>query len=244
MQIDEIEKTNIYIIENAFDNNLCDILINYINANNYNLMKYGFTPRNNVENYSVINIEKHIDIMVKDKMRELFKVVTNHASQIIVVGESQFELRKVYGRTRLHSDGVFGNIFNSSNFLKIKSVRSLTMVITLNDDFEGGIYDFPNQNVEFKPKKGTAICFPPYYTHPHSVSQVEQNKYRYICSAWGLDDFLINPGESESYSKNDGANDGANDSANECTNEDVSERKIQTIWTYKNQKPNNIHKNI
>jgi hypothetical protein len=240
MQIDEIEKTNIYIIENAFDNNLCDILINYINANNSNLIKYVFAPRNNVENYSVINIEKHIDIMVKDKMRELFKLVSNYNPDITVVGESQFELRKVYGRTRLHKDGIFDNLFTLSNLQKIKSIRSLTMVITLNDDFEGGIYDFPNQNVAFKPKKGTAICFPPYYTHPHSVSQVEQNKYRYICSAWGLDDFLIKPGESESDCENDGANECTNectnDGANECTNEDVSERKIQNIWTYKNQK--------
>jgi len=230
MKIHEIDQTNIYIIEDAFDNNLCETLIKYIDADTRELRKIVFGPGSNVESYCVINIEKHIDNMLTDKMRELFKVVTEYAEQITVVGQTLIQLRKVYGRTRLHKDGVFDNPVTLCNFQKIKSIRSLTMVVTLNDDFEGGIYDFPNQKIAFKPKKGTAICFPPYYTHPHSVSHVEQNKYRYICSSWGLDDFLIKSNESENESESE------NDCQTDC--------QIQTIWTYKNQKPNNIHKNI
>ncbi len=192
IKLKEIQTSNIYIIDNAFDNELCDKLIDYIDSSN--TTRLSFSNKNNVECFSVNNIEQNnINKFVIEKIRKIFEFVTSHNKRINVTAQTLFELRKVYGETRLHQDGVFDMpVSINDSPTKIKSVRSLTIVITLNDDFDGGVYHFPNQNVSIKPKKGTAILFPPYYTHPHEVSQIEPGKYRYICSSWGLDDFLAN----------------------------------------------------
>lgn len=192
VKIKELQSTNIYIIDNVFDDELCDKLIDYIDSSN--TTRLSFSNKNNVECFSVNNIEQNnVNKFVIENIRKIFELVTGYNNRINVSAQTLFELRKVYGETRLHQDGVFDMpVSINDSPTKIRSVRSLTIVITLNDDFNGGVYHFPNQNVSIKPKKGTAILFPPYYTHPHQVSQIEPGKYRYICSSWGLDDFLAN----------------------------------------------------
>jgi hypothetical protein len=191
VHIKEVGTTNIYVIDNAFNNDLCDKLIKYIDSTK--LKKLSLCDTNNVECYSVVHIEENeTHGFVIEKIKELFKSVNQKNDKINIKGQTLFELRKVYGETRIHQDGVFnGDIIQTENNGKVKTVRSLTIVVTLNDDFDGGVYTFPNQNITIKPKKGTAILFPPYYTHPHSVSAVETGKFRYICSSWALDDFII-----------------------------------------------------
>ncbi len=201
INIKEVGTTNIYVIDDAFDSDLCDKLMKYIDSTK--LKKLSFTNNNNVECYSVENIEKNeTHGFVIEKIKELFKTVDQKNDKIKIKGQTLFELRKVYGETRIHQDGVFnGDIVQTENNGKVKTVRSLTIVVSLNDDFEGGVYNFPNQNITIKPKKGTAILFPPYYTHPHGVSAVEPGKFRYICSSWALDDFMIH--ENDNCDEND-----------------------------------------
>lgn len=215
--VNEIQKSNIYIVDNAFEPELCDKLINYIN--NTTLEKLSFTSKNNVQCYNVVNIEENdTHNLIFSIIKKLFESIPNN--DIKIKGHTLFELRKVYGETRLHQDGVFDTIIKSKNG-DVRCVRSLTMVITLNDDFDGGIYTFPNQNITIKPKKGTAILFPPYYTHLHAVSCVENGKFRYICSCWGLDDFMIKEEENIVFD---------DDNANIYDNE----KNTIENWSYKN----------
>ena len=48
--------------------------------------------------------------------------------------------------------------------------------------------------VNVKLKAGSLILFPPYWTHPHGVSEINEiengRKYRYTINCWALDDFL------------------------------------------------------
>lgn len=222
--IKEIGTTNIYFIENAFDIDLCDKLMKYIDSTK--LKKLSFSDTNNVECYSVINIEENeTNIFVIEKIKELFKLASDKNDNIKIRGQTLFELRKVYGETRIHQDGVFdGDIVQTENNGKVKTVRSLTIVVSLNDDFEGGVYKFPNQNITIKPKKGSAILFPPYYTHPHAVSAIETGKFRYICSSWALDDFIIRE----------------NDNCQSCNDDNVCNENDPIVvdddepWFYKN----------
>ena len=183
IHLKELGTTNIYVIDNAFDCELCDKLMKYVDSTK--LKKLSFSDTNNVECYSVVDIEENeTHAFVIEKIKELFKSVSEKNDKIKIKGQTLFELRKVYGETRIHQDGVFnGDVVQTENNVKVKTVRSLTIVVSLNDDFEGGIYNFPNQNITIKPKKGTAILFPPYYTHPHGVSAIETGKFRYICSS-------------------------------------------------------------
>lgn len=216
VNVKEVGTTNIFVIDDAFDSELCDKLIQYIDSTK--LEKLSFSDKNNVQCYSVVHIEENeTHGFVIEKIKELFKSVSQKNDSIKIKGQTLFELRKVYGETRIHQDGVFnGDIIQTENNGKVKTVRSLTIVVTLNDDFDGGVYTFPNQNITIKPKKGTAILFPPYYTHPHSVSAIETGKFRYICSSWALDDFMIR--ESDNTCDGD---------ENDCTVDDAP-------WCYKN----------
>lgn len=73
--IQEIGSTNIYLIENAFDNDLCDQLIDYINTSPLN--KLSFSENNNVECYNVANIEKNdTNTLVISKIRDLFNLIS------------------------------------------------------------------------------------------------------------------------------------------------------------------------
>mgnify|MGYP003968137707 CR=1 FL=1 len=60
----------------------------------------------------------------------------------------------------------------------------LTSIVMLNDDYEGGIFHFPNQKISVKLKKGQLIAFPPYWTHLHGVEAVINNTYRYTINTW------------------------------------------------------------
>jgi hypothetical protein len=50
----------------------------------------------------------------------------------------------------------------------------------LNDDYEGGELYFPNQGIQFKPKRGSAYFFPGDMNYIHGVTQVTSG-IRYVC---------------------------------------------------------------
>ena len=63
--------------------------------------------------------------------------------------------------------------------------RILSIIIALTDDYDGGVFNFPEQSYQVKLKKGEAITFPPNYFYPHEVSP-PSNGERYSISLWVL----------------------------------------------------------
>lgn len=49
---------------------------------------------------------------------------------------------------------------------------SFSIVLYLNDDYEGGEINFPNQNIKIKPKPGSLIMFPSHQPFIHEVLPV------------------------------------------------------------------------
>jgi predicted 2-oxoglutarate/Fe(II)-dependent dioxygenase YbiX len=86
--------------------------------------------------------------------------------------------RKIYGNTRIHIDGV------ASKSQSISAKRNLSIIICLNDDYEGGEFNFPVQNRCIKLKKGQLIAFPPYWTHPHYTNDLKNDTFRYTINTW------------------------------------------------------------
>ena len=86
--------------------------------------------------------------------------------------DSGYALREIYGATKLHIDSVI----DPDNPTK---GRAASIIIALNSDYEGGIFNFPLQNYKVKLKQGDAIVFPATYTHPHEVSSPENGTLRY-----------------------------------------------------------------
>lgn len=127
-----------------------------------------------------------ISEIIKKKTKE--KVNSNY--------HSEFEFRKVYGATRPHTDGVssmhFSNImsinFDANSALdEFRMIRIATVIFILNDDYIGGEFNFNYQNISFKPNKYDVVIFPPYWTHEHSVSELEKNNFRYTINTWFLE---------------------------------------------------------
>lgn len=73
--------------------------------------------------------------------------------------------------------------------------RCVSLVLYLNDDFEGGETDFPEIPLTVKPKRGNALLFPSNFTYPHQVFPVTKG-IKYSLVTWfhlrGITDLEIN----------------------------------------------------
>jgi alkanesulfonate monooxygenase SsuD/methylene tetrahydromethanopterin reductase-like flavin-dependent oxidoreductase (luciferase family) len=69
------------------------------------------------------------------------------------------------------------------NDLGINDFNNMSVTIYLNDDFEGGQYHFPVQNVTFTPNAGDLIIFPGNQHYNHIISKVTSGS-RYTIPLW------------------------------------------------------------
>jgi len=190
IQTKKIPSNHIFIIENneLINNDLCDELINYINTtNNFNIEKWDFEKNVNCKYVNVNDIkETEIKEKIDNNIYKIIKYLINYLNKeynIVCSGDSGYCLRKIHGPTRLHKDGInVGRIDN--RYIPIKKIRNMSVIIALNDDYEGGEFYFPIQDFTVKLKKGQIIAFPPYWTHPHMVNEPTNETYRYTINTW------------------------------------------------------------
>lgn len=131
---------------------------------------------------------------INAKTRIMQKIFSKINNTITLKYNSGFTLRKIYGKTRIHSDGPNSGMNRKTGLkyindqtmdkLNVVFIRELSCIFALNDDFTGGMIRFPEQNVNIKFTKGSVVCFPPFWTHPHEVSEIDNDKYRYTISTW------------------------------------------------------------
>ena len=184
-----ITMTNfIKLIDNAFGDKLCDDLIAYYTNNEQlgELQDYSEEDLERVNNVRandillIPNTKERSDLITRCQtclqkvVREYTKEVYSFTSHI----DRGLSLRKIFGATRPHSDGVYCSDDSGAVF-----ERKLSVIVGLNSDFEDGEFYFPLQDFKTQVKKGQAICFPPYYTHPHQVSAPTAG-YRYTINTW------------------------------------------------------------
>jgi Rps23 Pro-64 3,4-dihydroxylase Tpa1-like proline 4-hydroxylase len=63
------------------------------------------------------------------------------------------------------------------------SSRALSVLLYLNDDYEGGEITFQVSNVTVKPKAGSVILFPSNFLYVHEISEMKSG-VRYSVPAW------------------------------------------------------------
>ena len=189
--------SGIFTISSLLIDIQCDFIKEYIN-NHSSLWEdrdVNYVSGNNVECkfLDMANIMS-LKIPLANEIDDcIFKLVNNilkkfhelYPSFFKGTSDSGYTLRKIYGGTKLHADGVHSKTGGFKNF-----VRCLSLIIVLNDDYDGGIFNFPNQGLKLKVKKGEAIMFPPYWTHPHSVTSVGEGQARYTINTWILEKFI------------------------------------------------------
>ena len=117
---------------------------------------------------------------------------------------TQFLYYNVGGKYDVHND--------SEDFVNGKLTRvcerDITVLIYLNEDYEGGELEFPDWGISMKPKAGTLIAFPSYIDFSHRVHPVTKGK-RFSLVTWINTSDRIYPrpytiltSESHGYSKN------------------------------------------
>jgi len=127
---------------------------------------------------------------ITKKMKIISEIIKKRNHYLNLEYCHDFILRKIFGKTRIHTDGIkefyHSNVISfTENYLReYRMVRTASIIFALNDDFDGGIFNFNSHDVSFKLNKGSVVIFPPYWTHPHEVSEPQNNKYRYTLSTW------------------------------------------------------------
>jgi hypothetical protein len=185
-----IPSNQIFIIENKelLNDELINKLINYIDTTkNFNIEKW---ETNRHVNCKYVNVNEISDFEIKKNFDDnIYKIINylinylNKECKIICSGDSGYCLRKIHGPTRLHKDGINVELIDNK-YIPIKKIRNMSVIIALNDDYEGGEFYFPIQDFKIKLKKGQIIVFPPYWTHPHMVDEPTNGTYRYTINTW------------------------------------------------------------
>jgi len=105
-------------------------------------------------------------------IEDFFKVKVRPTGQTIVKwNPGQFQLP--HADKELHS----GPDAGTPNDFPYYDISSLFYI---NDDYLGGELYFPNQQIQFKPKRGSAYFFPGDMNYVHGVTEV-QSGLRYTC---------------------------------------------------------------
>ena len=184
----EIPKNQIFLIENFIDNELCneiikitdEFAINESKLDDENNVRCKFIP---VKQISNVEIKDKYDKIIFDYIHKFVFSLRNDYG-IHVNGDSGYCLRKIHGPTRFHTDGLQTEATTDKMFIPINKLRNMSVIIALNDDYEGGELHFINQNFRIKLKKGQLIAFPPYWTHFHGTEELRNNTYRYTINTW------------------------------------------------------------
>ena len=96
-----------------------------------------------------------------------------------------YSVMKEGGDNKLHMDNYY---INESKELRIKEndYDDRAALLYLNDEYSGGMLNFPLQDLSLKPKPGTLIFFKGDYLIPHEVSEVESgsrvNIVTFLCN--------------------------------------------------------------
>ncbi|QIG59526.1 putative dioxygenase [Dishui Lake phycodnavirus 2] len=93
-------------------------------------------------------------------------------------------LRKIHGKTTYHQDGPYDFNLVENHKIDVTDIRKFSVIVALNEDYEGGELYFKMQDAEFKLQRGEALIFPPYWTHPHETRDLRNGTYRYTLNGW------------------------------------------------------------
>jgi predicted 2-oxoglutarate/Fe(II)-dependent dioxygenase YbiX len=171
-------------------NDVCDKIINFIDGQ----IKSQTTITEHWNNGNVQGDMFNLDLTKKDHQNidnDIYKVIHKLIEILTtefglkITGDSGYKLRRISGQTRIHTDGLICNGMVDENGKVDKNmIRNMTVILQLNDDYDGGDFCFPEQNIRVKLKKGQIIAFPPLWTHPHYTKELENNTSRYSMITW------------------------------------------------------------
>ena len=177
-------KTGIEKFENVISDETCDLLINHI-ENNMDMaanLKYEDHDVNSFNNVIcrqlILKKNSALDNLVYKSIAKVGCLYAEKYKLFTCTGDSGYQLRKISGKTREHTDGIYYRIDPTK-------VRNVSIILGLNSDYEDGEFHFPIQDFSTTVKRGEAIVFPVYFLYPHYVDA--PIGYRYTINTWITD---------------------------------------------------------
>lgn len=173
----ELPKQPYHIIEDFIDPEYCKSLTNFFMENMGKDERdfYGFYGLGGIDEF-FISEKPVFDFDPENKIYEAVHFAYKFfLDNYPIVGE--FDLNRCHANYMLegallnaHRDDVHEYEVDFSN-LDIP-IKTHVCGIFLNDDYVGGELTFPSFNIELKPKPGSLVLFPGYYTR-HGVNEVK-----------------------------------------------------------------------
>lgn len=159
----------LFVFGNAFSRDVCTSITDHfsrLEREGSALITKTYLADNN--NVSCLSLRSDLTPFDDDIYAELLKIsgVLGKTFHLTIDSDTGFELRKIFGPTRLHVDG---------------PNRMFSVIVALNDDDAAEIV-FPLQRERIKLSKGDVLVFPPYWTHPHFVTN--PSRYRFTITTW------------------------------------------------------------
>jgi hypothetical protein len=159
----------IKIIENLLSEKECSDIINLINSGKVSVFKDSKSARILEESKEVnLILKKYSDILTKIHREEYGFYPEIYTTQAYLTAWVEG------GYAGPHID----NPRHGEGFIQFSSI------IYLNENFEGGEIEFPNQKFKYKAKTGSAVIFPSAGTeYLHKVNQIKKG-IRYTIAMW------------------------------------------------------------
>jgi len=172
----------IWVFDDVISDKLCKKIRRMLTEDNPDIVNLTYGRGQNVKCIAIEppppKLDKKIQDVVYDIIQKLPKCIS-------IFHDCGYMLRRISGPTLFHVDGLINDLSDQDRDLtRVSTLRKLTLIIALNDDYEGGEFCFPEQNFKIKLKKGQAIAFPPYWTHPHYTNKLYKNTFRYTINTW------------------------------------------------------------
>lgn len=179
------------IKENFVPNNIINLLLNFDKAENIChiatvriLSNDGNTvseTTNENRKTKIIEIPNHIINNIKNTIFTIHELYLKkiYNSKIKNIENPQFLRYDIEDHYIEHND--CEDFVNN----KIKKIidRDISVIIFLNDNYEGGELEFTNLQLSIKPKAGMMIAFPSYMEFSHKVHKVTKGT-RYSIVSW------------------------------------------------------------
>lgn len=153
----------ILLMDNVIDCEMCDVIINELDKHTENIP-------------FKIDKKHYLDDCIYQYMNKIFFQIYNKLGLACNV-DSGFVLQKSCNEIQFSSSNIQSSDCNC--------FYNTTIIVTLNDDYEGGEIYFPIQNFKKKLMKGQVIVFPPYWTHKYMFNSTQKNTYRYTITSHG-----------------------------------------------------------
>lgn len=175
-------ENEIFLLDNCIKENELNTLLNFTEANKASFGKI-FSATEDIEKYysesgarpKALFIDKrnpaHSDIdalcfSIFKNINTIFSKYQHdvHRAQVATTGDTGYRFSiydPINNSYKFHTDAGFTN-----------KGRRVSVIICLNDDYEGGELHFPKFKTKIKLKARQCILFPSIWTHPHEVTPV------------------------------------------------------------------------